>query len=196
MSEILLQTIVEKLTMQEKDIQVIKEHIVHQQKDIAQTEGISTETIQKEYGQKEVDARLELTLLTLSHRLKMNNELLGKPPKKEIIHHHHLRADLIISSSLLLILILTATIAYNKYLQLEVYKKNDLKYRFLKLKANPDVQKVLNNADSLYRKNKEGFKNEIIQREQEKEYKANLYQEAIAKEREAQKIREKIKRIN
>jgi hypothetical protein len=68
--------------------------------------------------------------------------------------------------------------------QLKQYKAGEIKYRYLKLISNPNLQRLLFYTDSLYRLKPDSFKVAVLQNEAKEELQRKLLQEACNNEEE------------
>lgn len=78
--------------------------------------------------------------------------IVDKPLKKEVRNEHHINTGIIICTCLVIILACCGNWIYSLYNDMEIYKANDIKYRYIKL--NMDNNPFLSKVDSLYKTNK------------------------------------------
>lgn len=125
----------------------------------------------------------------LSANLKADIEARKQPV--EVKHHHYVPWAICIAAGLFLLLALVCTRWYMTAENLQQYKAADTKYRYLKLQTNEFLQQSLNNADSLYKKDAGGMRNEVEQKEVAIRLSFELDRQAQDKEEDAKLLREK-----
>jgi hypothetical protein len=126
----------------------------------------------------------------LSGNLATGVALLKQPVENKVLHHHHVPKIFWASGVLFAVLCLVFCGWYNTAQKLDQYRANDLKYRYLKLKTNPALHRLLVAADSIYQ-NQLGFDKAVLQGEDSVR---NLIQNLVdAKEREVNELRRKLK---
>lgn len=77
----------------------------------------------------------------LSARLETTMLILKQPVKKEIMHRYHADKTIWIAAALFLLACLVSAGWYNTYKNLEIYKANDTKYRYIKLNGWPALNR-------------------------------------------------------
>src|SRR5450631_163029 len=166
MSEILLQTIVEKL--ESLEIALLKES--NTSKD---------ETLQKHILQSFKNFQFEVG--KFASQLNINNEKLhgfskeintlrvGLSNSKEsnIKNTRHSYKHLLLTVSLFIISLLLAYGWVNCHNEKKVFEANDIKYRYWKADSNASLLKLTYYTDSLYDMDKESFKKQVISAEQQ-----------------------------
>lgn len=197
MSELLMQTIVDKLNEMEKGMLQLKEQMPQVPNYSGQLTGITQSLARAQENIAQLPLQLKFpteAVHTLTQHLEVNNDLLRRPPKREVQHHHHITTGIIISGVLGLLLALCACWIYNLYERQDNYKANDIKYRLLKLKENPALQALLYETDSLYRKDGKAVTESVITQEADRQRRMELQEQAVQKEREAKQLREQAQR--
>ncbi|OQP58844.1 hypothetical protein A3860_39230 [Niastella vici] len=110
--------------------------------------------------------------------------------ENKVIHHHHVPKIVWVSAILFVVLCLVCSGWYSTVQKLDQYQTNDLKYRYLKLKANPALHRILVLTDSLCQ-NQLDFDKTVLQGEDSVR---NLIQRLVdAKEREVSDLKRKMK---
>lgn len=126
----------------------------------------------------------------LSGNLVTGVALLKQPVESKVLHHHHVPKIILASAALFLMLCLVCSGWYNTAQKLDQYRINDLKYRHLKLKTNPALQRLLVTTDSLCQ-NQQDFDKAVLQGEDSVR---NLIQNLVdAKEREVNDLKRRLK---
>jgi hypothetical protein len=126
----------------------------------------------------------------LSGNLAKSVAILKQPIENKIIHHHHIPKIIMVSAALFLVLCLLCSGWYNTAQNLDQYRINDLKYRYLKLKTNPVLQRLLAITDSLFQ-NQPDFDKAVLQGEDSvRELIQNLVD---AKEQEVNYLKRRLK---
>ncbi|OQP44245.1 hypothetical protein A4H97_33370 [Niastella yeongjuensis] len=126
----------------------------------------------------------------LSGKLVTSVTLLKQPVENKVLHHHHFDKIIIITAVLFVILCLTFCGWYNTSQKIDQYRANDYKYRFLKLKSDPAVHRLLLSTDSLHQNNP-GFVDELLHGEDS--VRKMIQQLVDAKEREVSDLKNKLK---
>jgi hypothetical protein len=126
----------------------------------------------------------------LSGNLAANVALLKQPVENKVVHHHHIPKIILISVVLFIALCLVCCGWYNTAQKFDQYQANDLKYRHLKLKINPDLHRILVLTDSLCQ-NQPDFGKAVLQGEDSVR---KLVQNLVdAKEQEVNDLKERLK---
>ena len=190
MSEILLNTIVEKADAQEKKITEMQGTL----KNVPGTEEIRH--IEKEVGELKTTVNNisfpTQAMQELSNRLAESTRLLRQPVINKVLHHHYVPKIIWIAAGLFIALSLTCSGWYITAGKLTEFKASDTKYRYLKLKENQSLQQLLYIADSLYRIDK-GMRDSVQQQEETLRQRFELEQRIIKKEKEVSRLKEKMK---
>ncbi|MEO5777412.1 MAG: hypothetical protein ABIQ27_10930 [Flavobacterium sp.] len=186
MSELLLQTIVEKLESLELAWKVSgdteKETVVLLKKEI--------EFLRNDLKKPPAQILPSTAKLgELSVGIDNLNRQLQVPLQNRVEHTHELHKGVLISISLFLLSVVLVWALLNSYQYNKQYKANDLKYRYLKVANNAGILKLCNFTDSLYQKNEDSFKTGVEQEEQRLLQQAENFRIAGEKEREAKSLK-------
>jgi len=190
MSEILLESIVEKLegievflkaintgSSQPVDLTPILSEISALKKDLGDLpDKLSLHT-------KKL-TELEVNMASLLQQLKL-------PLNNKIEHKHHLHKGIWLSAGLFLVLVFLIWGWLNTHSKLELYEANEIKYRYFKVYGNRALIKFCGQIDSVYLKDKSGFRDSVEQKEQRLFRQWELNRLAGEKEREAKTLRER-----
>lgn len=186
MSEILLQTIVEKLESLELAWKVSgdteKETVAQQKKEIQllrqEIKNLPVQIIPSsaKFGE-------------LSVGIDRLNRQLQVPLHNRIEHKHELHKGIWVSVSLFLLSVTLIWALLNSYQNNQQFKSNDIKYRYLKIAGNPYIFKFCGVTDSLYFKDENSFRTGVEQEEQRLIQQAEDLRLAGEKEREAKTLR-------
>jgi hypothetical protein len=126
----------------------------------------------------------------LSGNLATSVTLLKQPIENKVVHRHHIPKLLWASAALFLVLCLACSGWYNTAQKLDIHQANDFKYRYLKLKNDPALHRILILTDSLYQ-NQPDFGKAVLQGEDSVR---NLIQNLVdAKEQEVKELQKKMK---
>ena len=187
MSELLLNTIIDKLSMQSMDIDAIKEKIetlpgnLDALKDLQAQLSSVEKNIQKiSFPEKEVRQ--------LSFDLDRATSILQQPLKNEVVNHHHVPRLIWLTAGLLVILCIVCSGWYMTYNKLENYIASDTKYRYLKLDTDKVLQRMFFITDSLYNLNPK-MRDDVIKIEEENKQTTELQQQADKKQKEVDALR-------
>jgi hypothetical protein len=149
MSDLLLNTIIDKLNSQAQTIDRLKENVeslpdkFEKVNDIAKQINSVKDNIQKmSFPEKEIHQ--------LSLGLNQAITIFQRPQKNEVVNHHHVPKLIWITAGLFIVLCLVCSGWYVTNDKLENFVANDTKYRYLKLNSNPALQKLLSITDSMY----------------------------------------------
>ncbi|GAA0548147.1 hypothetical protein [Chitinophaga japonensis] len=197
MSEVLMQTIVDKLNEIDATVGQLKEKMPTVPDYSRQLTAINQSITQAQESVVSLPLQLKFptaAVHTLTQHLEVNNDLLRRPPKQEIRHHHHLAKGIIASGVLGLLLIICACWIYRLYERQDNYKANDIKYRYLKIEGTSSLQALLYKMDSLYHKDMKAMRDSVVQWEADRERRMELQEKAAQKEREAELLREQAQR--
>ena len=128
-------------------------------------------------------AELEVNIVSLLQQLKV-------PLNNTIEHKHHIHKGIRLSAGLFLVLVFLIWGWLNTYSKLEMYEANDIKYRDFKVYGHQTLIKYCAQTDSVYIKDKSGFRNSVEQEEQRLSRQLELNRLAGEKETEAKTLRE------
>lgn len=133
----------------------------------------------------------EKELKQLQTDIITNTELLTRPVKKEIIYDYHSTKAIWIAAALFLILCLMSAGWIMTAGKLNVYKANDMKYRYLKLQDNETLNTWLSLTDSLHLMNA-NMRNTVIAKEDENQKNYEIMQKALKMEKEAKELKQRV----
>ena len=189
MSELLLNTIVEKLSMQSMDVDAIRERIENLPANLDVIKDLQAQLTSVEKTIQKISFP-EKELKQLAFDLNRAILILQQPVKKEVVHHHHVPNLVWVTAGLFLILCIVCSGWYTTHDKLENYIAGDTKYRYLKLDTEKTLQKILLFTDSLYFQNPK-MRDDIIEIEEENKQRTELQQEADEKQKEADALKVK-----
>lgn len=109
-------------------------------------------------------------------------------PIQQVVKHHLAKIWMVAAGLLLTVVSLIYFLLENNS-QLKQYEASEIKYRYLKLVSNSNLQRLLYYTDSLYRQKPDSFKVSVQQREAEEQLQLKLLQETKGKEHEAKQLR-------
>ncbi len=165
MSELLLQTIIEKLEAME---------LLLKAESAGKSEVALQQQITEQFSQLHKEIRLLPAQLLLSK--EQVNELLRsinnctlqlkQPVQNRVEHKHHLHKGIWIAIALFVICFLLSWGWLNTYKSVEQSEANDIKYRYLKIIGNEWLLNLCNQTDSMYQKDEELFRIKVQQGEQ------------------------------
>ena len=188
MSEILLQTIVEKL--ESLEIALVKESSTSKD-----------ETLQKQILQGFKDFQSEVG--KFAFQLNINNEKLhdffkeinatglkmSSLTKSQVKNIHRYYKQLLVTVSLFLISLLLAYGWINCHSEKKAFEANDIKYRYWKVDSNASLLKLTYYTDSLYDMDKDDFRNQVVYAEQKIAEQAKQCRLADEKEKEVRELK-------
>jgi hypothetical protein len=188
MDEVLLQTIIEKLEAFEAAQVTSNKAIL--------TEGTNAALLNE---LKTFEAELNTSSKILKTSNNSLNEMMRKldawtaklnePVRKKITYH--LNKSTWISVGLFLGIMLLMMTNYNTCNKLKIYESNDIKYRWMKVKAGKELRKAIYNLDSSFNADPETLRKLTIQEEDRLAEQARLFQLAGEKENEAEELTKK-----
>lgn len=117
---------------------------------------------------------------------------LSQPIINKVEHHHHFPRIVIITAILFVSICIVITGWIITYQNLEQYKENDTKYRFLKVQDNKPLQNLLFYTDSLCNA-QPTLREEVIRQEDSILNRFKRIQEINVKEKEVKTLKEKLK---
>ena len=172
MSDILLQTLVEKVTAMDKRSQETQEMIrrlpdysqpIEQVKDQV---GVLQEMVLAVPGAISIPAK---EIKELTKHLQQHTEQLQQPLKQEVRHVHHLHWPVItcfILGGVILMLVVFLNVAWEK---IHEHQAADIKYRDLRLWGTDALQRILDERDSEYLADPDGMEKFVTQEEQRRQ---------------------------
>lgn len=190
MSELLLQTIIEKL-------QALEIALLSQGKpDVDQT-------IKAIPGQiKQLRSEIEDLSSGLAFFKDKSNELmkrldactftLNQPLKNNVEHRHHLHKGIWISAGLAIAAIFLTSGWISSYQSKRNFEANDIKYRALKVTGNKALLKLLFETDSLYSVETDNFRKYVLEQEERTIKQVKLM--SVAGEKEIRETRLRIQK--
>jgi hypothetical protein len=196
MSELLLQTLVEKVTAMDKRSQETQEMIrqlpdysqpIEQVKDQV---GVLQEMVLAVPGAIPIPAK---EIKELAKHLQQHTEQLQLPLKQEVRHEHHLHWPVItcfILGGVILMLVVFLNLAWDK---IHEHRAADIKYRDLKLRGNDALQRILDELDSTYLADPERMEKLVSQEEELRQAERETRERIEEKKKEIREIEEKEK---
>ena len=186
MSDLLLQTIIEKLESLELAWQVSGDSEKERLDQLNEELGILRNDLKNLPAQiipaTVKTGQLSASIDNLYRQLKV-------PVQNRIEHKHELHKGIVISVSLFVVVIVLICLLINLYQSHKIYIANDMKYRYFKIAGNKGVLKLCNVTDSLYQKDQSLFRNNVEQEEQRLIQQAEDLRVAGEKEKEAKTLR-------
>ncbi len=179
MSEILLQTIVEKLQAMELLLKNDKA-------------GIDEETLK---CIREEMQRLPITTISTDkfNELKLAidecREKIERPLHNQTIHKHHLHKGMLISLVLFFTCMLFLWLCINTINDKEHFRENDIKYRVLKVTGNKALLNVLYHTDSIYNVDPHYMQQWVVQQEDLLVQQTKMLQLADEKKKEVKDLK-------
>jgi len=191
MSEILLQTLVDKAEKHDQQINEMEEKINNASDGMAIFKELKEdlELIRKKVDQIQFPTQ---KMYELQKTLEQGIRIFDRPAKTETIHHHHISKGFYIASCLFLLLCLALVGWYSTFNNVDSYKSNDTKYRYLKVKGDMRVQQLLLQIDSIY-KASPGLRDSVIQEEELSIEQFNLLKQIEANEEDRKLLEKKLK---
>lgn len=194
MNEILIGSVIDKVDAQERKIDELKEKVerIPDENKIlneikAELERLRTDISKISFPEKEIQQ--------LSARLTTNTAVLQHPIEQKIVHRHHVPKIISIAAVLFLLVCLLSAAWYMTTENLQTYKANDTKYRYLKLEANTSLSKWLGIIDSLNLVDPK-MRDAVITKEEQNKRSLEMMQRVAQMKKEAKELKEKMKDEN
>jgi len=197
MNEVLIGSLIDKVDAQERKIGIQESQINELREKASTTPEITEAVSQFKTALEGLRADIkklsfpEKEMRQLSANLETTMLILKQPVKKEITHHHHATKTIWIAAALFLIVCLVSTGWYNTYKNLEMYKANDTKYRYVKLYGWPSLNRWLGQIDSAYIVNG-NMRKAVIAREELNQRNFEMMQKSAELEKEAKELKHKV----
>lgn len=191
MSEILLQTLVEKFGEYQKQLEGLQKSVEQIPDNSPILEQINHRMDQIEAKVEGIPGRIsipEQKLETLEFELMRNTDQLRQPLKQEVLHHHHLSKPVwacLAMGSIVMVMTAFLTLAWAQARQ---HRDADIKYRYTKLFAGPGALEYLNYVDSLYLSNPDQMRKKVTQEEDRR-------QEEFEKQQRLKEKKEEVKEL-
>ncbi len=190
MSEILLQTIVEKL--ESFEMALLKENDPGKDDFIGhallkEVNLLKSEFIFYKEQLRSGEAKMEEVIKSVS----ILNSKLDVPIQSNIKHFHHFHKGLLVA---LIFFVLAGVSLYGWIRSNNVkdqFEANDIKYRFLKINGGAALLKITHDTDSLYNLNTNGFTSKVVEAEQRLAQRVEMLRLADEKEKEAKELIQK-----
>lgn len=192
MSEIILQSIVEKLESIEIALLKPTTPTINDETNQAILNEVNSFRIELKNNSASVKISNEKANEILL-RLDAHTRKLDEPVKDNIKYHHYLHKGLWVSLALFVLSILLLMGWVNSYNSKKQYEANDIKYRSLKINAGPYLIKTFYNMDSSYNADAEAVRKKTIQEEDRLAEQTKLLRLAGEKENEAEELKMKAK---
>jgi hypothetical protein len=190
MSDLLLQTIVDKLGQLE---------VLMESKGTGTDNNVELNGVKRECGlirelvilMNQTAGPLPESMKRLSIRLDACTRALMVPVQQRVKHHHHLSYGLLLSAGMFILVVFLSVWLHSTYSQFKDLTANDIKYRSMKLLPDKGFMGVVHRVDSIYSIDRNRFKDSIIKREQYLQKRLELLQLANEKEEKAKQLRRK-----
>jgi hypothetical protein len=161
-----IQTQEEKLALVEKKVNTIPDH----SKDIGEMKTSFRDLLAVSKGQNALMVKLDVFF----SNLKTATDILEHPVESKVQHHHHIPKIIWIAAGLFLVLCLVCTGWYMTARDSGQYQANDIKYRQLKLDAGPAFHQYLVQLDSIYLADPDKMRKNVIELERLKQKRLEL----------------------
>jgi hypothetical protein len=195
MSEILLETLVDKVDGYQKQAREILEKI-QALPDYSSTLAQVNQRIDSIEGEiKSIPERIsipEKDLLELQKELRSHWIQLQLPLKQEVRHHHHLSKPLIVCLALVglvMTLIVLLNLAWDQSRQ---HQDADIKYRRMKLFDSPGIVRYLHYVDSLYLVDPDQMRKGVVQEEDRRQAELERLEKLQEKRGEVRELEKKV----
>lgn len=129
----------------------------------------------------------------LSRNLTATRDLLKQPREQKVIHYHRLDKWLWIVAILMTVVVVLVVLLTNARSRIHDNEESDIKYRHMKLSTDKNLRSVLEQEDSIYQANPDRMQENVIAEEEWRKKQAEMFQEALEKEREARELKAKAK---
>lgn len=195
MSEIVLQTIVDKLEAIE--IVLLKQQTITIDDEARQAMLNELKAFRNELNMISADVKIsneranEIWLRLDSYILKRDERV-----KANVIYHLHLHKSLWVSLALFICSVLLLMGWINTYNSKKQFEANDIKYRALKIKAGKNLVRIFYYMDSSYNINPDSVRTATIRHEGRLAEQIKLLHLAGEKEREAEELKEKARKVD
>ena len=190
MSDLLLQTIIDKLVQLELLI-ASKETGTDSNVQLNEVKQECVLIKEKVTLMSQTVSPLQESMKCLSIRLDACTRALMIPVQQHVKHHHHLNYGLLLSIGMFIAVVFLSVWLYNTYNQFKDLTANDIKYRSMKLLSDKSFMSVVHRVDSIYSIDRIRFKDSVIRREQYLQRRMELLLMANEKEDEAKLLRGK-----
>lgn len=107
------------------------------------------------------------------------------PVQTVINHHFYFKTPATIAISFFMVIIVLTWLYLGKRKELNTYKVNDIKYRYLKLNASPNLKKILRLTDSLYLFASDSMQKKVVWVERNQQEQWELSEKASKQEQPA-----------
>jgi hypothetical protein len=179
-SEIMMDTVVEKVENQQQRIQTQEEKLALVEKKVNAIPDHSKDFEEVKTGVRDLKAvsngqnAIMEKLQVFFTSLEIAVALLRRPVKSQVYHHHHVPKIIWIAAGLFLALCLVCSGWYMTARDSGQYQANDIKYRQLKLEADSAFHQYLVQLDSIYLTDPDKMRNNVIEQERLKQKRLEL----------------------
>lgn len=190
MNEVLMETVIAKIEMQEKKILEMQEKLKSQPEliEIISQFKSTIEGVKAMF--KGIAFPIE-EMRELSTNLVIANALLKQPVNQKVIHHHYMNKALWAVAILFNVVVILGVFLSNARDQISENRESDIKYRHIKLSNNKNLRNILQQTDSLYFADPAQMQKDVIREEERRKEQAELIRQAEEKENEAKRLKEK-----
>jgi hypothetical protein len=192
MDDILKTTLIDTVDSHTKKIDKIEETVKHISNHSADIQQVKKDLTQLETVVQTINLPIK-EMQELSFRLKEAVSLFNQPVTNKVLHHHHVPKIVLIAAGLFLIVCFLSSGWYMTADKLNLYKANDIKYRYLRSCGTKAVQQLLNFADSLYIVTPK-LREAVLQREQKIQDSIETIFRANDMEQQATELRKRVKK--
>jgi len=163
MSEVLLQTIVEKLEALE--IALLKQSQPAKDGELKALAAV-IKSVQSELMELSSECKTNTDCVTnLSNKINTLRLNFADPEQTHFKHIHHFHKHIWISLTLFIISFLLTYGWMNCHFEKKQFEANDIKYRFWKANGNASLLKIIYQTDSIYNLGKDDFTNKVLRNE-------------------------------
>jgi hypothetical protein len=194
MSEVLLETLVGAVTALEKKTKDIQDEIkaLPDHSDFLRSTNSRLGAAEQEIKSLPEKVFMPLPeIIALTTALQKHSALLSVPMKQQVRHEYHLTKPVWACIVMFLVIIGLLFLEYYTWLEADLHKENDIKYRYLQVFETPEGKELLHNLDSQYTSDPDQFHKEVIQQEKIDRDRFDDFQRIKDKQEEVKGLQEK-----
>jgi hypothetical protein len=194
MIKILIETIAEVVAKNQSQTEEILKWIKEQPEQSEPLQKISNRLEAIDVNVRNVPNKVSMPLaeiIALKRELRAHIEQLAIPLKKEVKHEHHVLASIAGLGVSFLIIMGLSFLSYYGWMQADLHRENDIKYRYLQGFLESEGQKSLHNLDSQYTSNPDEFRKTVLQREKIQKDSFEDFKQMQEKQQQIKDLREK-----
>lgn len=199
MIKILIETIAEVVAKNQSQTEEILKWIKEQPEQSEPLQKISNQLEAIDVSVRNVPNKVSMPLaeiMALKWELRAHTDQLAIPLKKEVKHEHHILDSIAGFVVSFLVIMGLSFLSYYAWMQADLHKENDIKYRYLKAFDPTDDKRLLQALDSVCTSDPDILRKIVVQKEELDRERFEEYQKLQETKNQEKDLQDKLYKSN